>query len=507
MSRVKRNLVANYLGQGWSAVMGLAFIPVYIEYLGIESYGLIGLFAVMQAWLTLLDMGMTPTLNREMARFTAGAHSTQSIRDLLRSLEVICYSIAALIALIVWVASDYLANDWLKVEQLPVDVVTRALAIMAFVVALRFCEGIYRGSLYGLQRQVWYNSVNAILATLRHGGAVAILAWVSSSIEAFFIWQVAVSLLTVVVLALSVHGSLPKAHSRPKFSSTALAGIWKFASGIIGITFLAILLTQVDKVLLSRLLLLEEFGYYTLAATVAGALYMIIVPISQAIYPRMVELSTHEDKTRLIAVYHQSTQLVTVVTAPAVMLLSTFAGGVVYMWSGNVSLAENTSQILSAMVLGTFLHGLMFIPYHLQLAHGWTSLAVKTNLVAVFAFIPAIIWIVPHYGAVGAAWMWVTLNLGYFLISIQFMHRRLIPKEKWRWYFADVLLPIGGAIVVMLLAKELQPASYQDRWNWFAFLMIAGGLGLAASTALAGRIRPRILAIMSAFAGRFLVRV
>ena len=43
---LKKNFVANYFGQGWQALMGLAFVPVYIRYLGIESYGLIGIFEV-----------------------------------------------------------------------------------------------------------------------------------------------------------------------------------------------------------------------------------------------------------------------------------------------------------------------------------------------------------------------------------------------------------------------------------------------------------------------------
>ena len=183
---LKRNLIANYLGQGWTALMGLAFVPLYIQYLGIEAYGLIGLFAVMQAWLSLLDLGMTPALGREMARFTGGAHTPQSIRDLLRSLEVICFSLAALIALGVWGASGYLASDWLRAKQLAPEIVAQAVVVMALVMALRFCEGLYRSSLVGLQRQVWYNSVNAALATLRHAGAVPLLAWVSPTIEAFF---------------------------------------------------------------------------------------------------------------------------------------------------------------------------------------------------------------------------------------------------------------------------------------------------------------------------------
>ncbi len=493
MSQLKRNLVANYLGQGWSAVMGLAFIPLYIQYLGMEAFGLIGLFAVMQACLTLLDMGMMPTLNREMARYTAGAHSPQSIRDLLRSLEILCFSLAALIAVSIWAASGYLASDWLRAEKLPIAVVAQALSVMALVVALRFVEGIYRGSLFGLQRQVWYNGANAILATVRYGGAVAVLAWVSPTVQAFFLWQAFISLLSVAVFAASVHRALPQPPLPPRFSRVALAGVWKFASGMLWITFLALLLTQVDKVLLSRMLTLESFGYYTLAATVAGVLYVVISPITQAIFPRMVELSTRDDEAALISLYHQGAQLVTILTAPAVMLLSFFAGGVVFMWSGNTDLAENTAPILLPLVLGTFLNGLMWMPYQCQLAHGWTSLAIKTNSVAVLVLIPAIFWVVPHYGAVGAAWIWIALSAGHVLIAIHFMHHGLLPEEKWRWYFADVLLPIVGATGVMLLAQQLQPASYQDRWHWFVFLLITGSLALMASIVLADRIRPRLI--------------
>lgn len=496
MSQLKRNLVANYLGQGWTAVMGLAFIPLYIRYLGMEAYGLIGLFAVMQAWLTLLDMGMTPTLNREMARYTAGAHSPQSIRDLLRSLEILCFSLAALIAVGVWAASGYLASDWLKADKLPTAVVAQALSVMAFVVALRFVEGIYRGSLFGLQRQVWYNGASATLATLRHGGAVAVLAWISPTVQAFFLWQALISLLSVALFAAMVHRSLPRPKLPPRFSREALAGVGKFAGGMMGITVLALLLTQIDKVILSRMLTLTSFGYYTLAATVAGVLYMMISPITQAIFPRMVELSTGKDEPALITLYHQGAQLVTVLTAPAAMLLSFFAGGVVYMWSGNTDLAEQIAPILSALVLGTFLNGLMWMPYNCELAHGWTSLTVKTNIVAVLALVPAIFWVVPRYGPVGAAWLWVALNAGYVFIHIQFMHQRLIREEKIRWYFADVLIPVGGALCVMLLAQRLQPEHFQSRWHWFVFLVVVGSIAMLVSTLLANRIRPRLSSVL-----------
>lgn len=477
--------------------MGLAFVPIYIRYLGMESYGLIGLFAVIQAWVALLDMGMSPTLNREMARFTVGGHNSQSINDLLRSLEIICFAIAAVIALGVWSASDYLASSWLRADKLPTPLVAQALSIMAIVLALRFVEGIYRGSLFGLQRQVWYNAANAVLATIRHTGAVAVLVWLSPTVHAFFLWQAVVSVLSASVLAVGVHWALPKPQRSPKFSLESIASIWKFARGMLGITFLAVLLTQVDKILLSRLLSLESFGYYTLAATVAGVMYLVVGPITSAIYPRMVELSTKDNESTLIAVYHQGAQIVSTLIAPVAMLLCFFAGGVIFMWSGNTHLAENTAPILSALALGTFLNVLMWTPYQCQLAHGWTSLALMTNFVAVIILIPTIFYVVPRFGALGAAWLWVALNLGYVLIAIQVMHRRLIRKEKWRWYVNDLIQPVVGALAVIVIARQLQPKDYQDRWDWFAFLSITGSLALTASAVLADRIRPQLLTIVS----------
>ena len=493
---LKRNIIANYFGQGWAAVMGLAFVPLYIEYLGMEAYGLIGLFSVLQAWLAMLDMGMTPTLNREMARFTAGSHSPQSIHNLLRSLETIAVFIAAAIFLAVWSASAYFAADWLKAEKLPVATVSQALAIMGLVVALRFLESIYRGSLFGLQQQVWYNVVNATISTLRYGGAVIVLAWVTADVQTFFLWQAAISLLSIVILALRVHGTLPRPPDPSRFTLAALKEVWRFAGGMMVVTFLAVLLTQMDKVLLSRFLPLESFGYYTLVATVAGVLYLGIGPITTALYPRLVGLSTKQDHAALSSLYHQGVQLVTLLITPAAMLLGFFPREVLYVWSGSTDLAENAAPILSVFVIGVFLNGLMHMPAQLQLAYGWVKLGIQTNIVAVVILVPAIFWVVPRYGAIGAAWIWVILNAGYVLIVIQLMHRRLLVNDKWRWYFSDVVLPLSGGGGIMLLAKQFQPTSFNGRWQDLFFLLIAGGLALGASTLLADQVRPRILALL-----------
>ena len=252
--------------------MGLAFIPLYIKYLGVEAYGLIGFYAVLQAWLTLFDMGITQTLNREMARFSAGVHTPQSIHNLLRSLELIAIALAIVMFVLVWLLSGYISIHWLNAQKLSNGEVANAVTLMGFVIALRFVEGIYKGALLGLQKQIAVNIVNVLIATLRYGGVIALLAWYETSIKVFFVWQAFSSVASLILLVYLVYDTLPKPDKSSKFSRQAISEVWRFASGMLGITFLALLLTQIDKVLLSKLISLESYGYYTLAATVAGSL-------------------------------------------------------------------------------------------------------------------------------------------------------------------------------------------------------------------------------------------
>src|ERR1017187_5301917 len=131
-----------------------------------------------------------------MARFTGGAHNAQSIRDLLRSVELIGIAIAGGGALSIWGASGWLASNWLRAGSLPVEVVAQALTVMGMVTALRFLEDIYVSSITGLQRQVLQNTVTSIMATVRGLGAVVVLAWISPTVKAFFVWQGLTSLTT-----------------------------------------------------------------------------------------------------------------------------------------------------------------------------------------------------------------------------------------------------------------------------------------------------------------------
>jgi len=481
MGSVRRNIIANYAGGLWSALMSFAFVPLQVRYIGIEGYGLVGIYASMQVWFALLDMGIAPAVSREMARFGAGAHSARSIRELFNSLELVYVCLAALLAAVVVAGSSWIAAHWLNAQSLPVATVAETVGLIGCVAALRWIGAFYRGVLIGLQRQVWLSTFNSLFATLRGAAVVLVLAFISPTVQAFFIFQGLVGLLEISALAIiGTRRNLPRVPEAARFSPAAVRQVWRFAGGMAIITIISILLTQVDKLVLSKFLPLSQFGYYMLAYTAASVLHLMTTPVGNAAYPRLTELVTARDTTQLAATYHGLSQTLTLVLVPITVVMALFPQHVLLLWTHDPVITAAAAPLFSMLLVGNMLNGLYFVPYNLQLANGWTRFSIQVNLIALVVLVPVIYFGVRKVGPVAAAAAWVALNASYIFVALPIMHRHLLPGEQWRWYREDVLGPAAAIVVAVLgvrwLTGPADPAA--------PFAMIAT-LGLAAAAAFA----------------------
>ena len=277
-----------------------------------------------------------------------------------------------------------------------------------------------------------------------------------------------------------------------------LRSIWRFAAGMTGISIVTLFLVQTDKILLSTLLPLDMFGYYTLANTAAVASVFLVSAVFMAMFPRFSQLVALGDQDGLKNLYHQASQLISVAVIPVVLMVAFFSFDLLHLWTGDRVIAENTSMLLSLLVIGYGLNGLMHMPYALQLANGWTGLTIKINTAAVLVLVPALLWVVPKFGAVGAAWVWVLLNTGYLMIGIGLMHRRLLPDEKWRWYKEDVAAPLSAALLAASLCWWAMPDDL-GRLGSFGWIVISSSLVLAATALAATMVRRQVIAFLMRF--------
>jgi O-antigen/teichoic acid export membrane protein len=450
---LKNNILANLVGNTFTAIVFLVCIPIYVRYLGVEAYGLIGFFASLQVVFSVLDAGLSATLSREFARLSVSATGGSEQKNLLKTFETIYFAIATCIGLIILSLAPVISKHWLSTVHLSPATVRLVLIQMGVLLALRWPYALYAGGLTGLQKQVLYNAVNTSGELVKAVGAIAVLMFVNNSIVAFFYWQIIITAITMVTMHFILWRQLPVTGGKPIFSKAVLKKNKSFAAGMGGTTLAVIILTQSDKIILSKILNLQSFGYYTLAYAIASSLNKITIPVSQAIYPRLVQLVHSDQYKKLAKLYHTGCQLIACFIVPAALTVIFFAKEIVLLWTRNQTLTEAVYPLVRVFIVGTACNALVTIPYMTQLAHGWAKFGLYQNIIAIMFLIPSIIYLTNTYGVSGAVWAWAILNTFYILVSMPIMFTKILKTEKWIWYWNDFLLILIPALTSAVLLR------------------------------------------------------
>jgi len=490
------NLLAGLTNSIWTVLVGLAVVPLYLKYLGIEAFGLIGFFTTLQALFQLLDLGFAATANREVARRSASGNLRES-GNLLHTLAVIYWGIAGIIALIVLALAPFLAQHWLQSRQLPQETVARAVVLMGLTLACRWPIGLYQGALMGAQRLAVSSGVNIAMVTLGNFGAVAVLALVSPTIQAFFLWQAGVGLLHAATVRWAAWRAVGRSEG-VRFDVDELRRIWRFSAGMSGIALSSLMFTQLDKVLLSKVLGLEDFGRYMLATVVAGALSVLITPTFNAMYPRFCALVASGNTEKLADLYRLGTRLLATVLFPVATALAMFSEELLRVWTGNSEIASSVAPVVTLLAIGSALNGVMHFPYALQLAFGNTRLPLTINCALTIVMFPLTVFLALSYGAMGGAVAWLIVEVLYVMLGTWLTHRHLLRSLAPTWLFQDVGFSFGLSVLVVAVGGW---ALRHLELSLYARLACGGGLA-ALACVLSWLLSPQLRSLARAYIGK-----
>jgi O-antigen/teichoic acid export membrane protein len=262
----------------------------------------------------------------------------------------------------------------------------------------------------------------------------------------------------------------------------------RFAAGVTAVTIVSMLLTELDKLVISKRLSLETFGYYSLGWSIAASLYLLSAPVFSAFFPVLTRHAASNAKHELAVTYHRAAQLISVLVMPAAVTFIFFARPLIFAWTGNHTTADYAWLSASLLTAGTACNCIVSIPYALQLAHGWTSLAFWTNLFSAFITIPLLLVLTIRFGGPGAASVWLMINASYFLTQVQLMHRRYVSGHRLRWYLEDIALPLIACAAAAALVSHFAPAA-DTRIGIILLAIVSGSAALAAASLAAPLVR------------------
>lgn len=439
-----KNIKANYINQVYVAAVGIVVVPLYAKYLGVEAYGLIGFFSMLQSWFLLLDVGLTPTISRVCARFRAGAIEKIEFFKFNSILTLMFYSVAVIGGLLLLLSSSYISTHWLSSSKVEVQTIHFSIGVMGILIPIRWLCGLYRGVITGYERFVLLSYFNIIIATFRFLIVIPVMALTEYSLKVFFIYQLCIAALELFYLGFYVRRGL-----NIKLTSFNLKDFYdlkvhlKFSVVLAFTSIVWIFVTQSDKLILSGILNLKDYGYFTMATVLAGGLIVLGTPIGNAIMPRLSNLYAANKMAEFETVFVKSTKLCVYIVGSCALLLSLFAAEISLIWTRDIKTVKEIAGLISIYALANGMLAVSSFNYYLQYSVGKLKLHFWSNLFVAILIVPTIIFVASSYGVYGAAYVWLSLNVFYFFIWNPFVVRKLMPNLMVGWFLNAVVKPVA----------------------------------------------------------------
>jgi len=288
------------------------------------------------------------------------------------------------------------------------------------------------------------------MLTIANVGVIAILEFFSPTIEAFFIWQASINLLFMIIMRAVAWLIIGNSRSH-FFDINYFKRILKFSIGASVISLTGLLMTQLDKIILSKTLGLDNYGKYMLATTLASALFLIIMPLYNTIYPRFSSLIAEKKIDELLQLYRTASHFLATILFPLAMVITLFSELFIRFWTGNVGLSADVAPLLSILVIASALHGISFIPYTLMMAEGDTKSILKINIPLLLIMIPLITILSMRYGLIGGALSQLILFIFHVFLYAR-IQKKYFKGYAWQWLLKDVGVPLGFTILLGALA-------------------------------------------------------
>lgn len=471
---VIRNTALSYAGQAYTLLVGILIMPFYLGHMGAEAYGLIGFFSVVQAWLQLLDAGLSPSLVRAVAHQQGTEVKDYHSGRLLRSFEIIFVPLAGLCCLAMTVAGDWIAVHWLNARELSTQTLVECIALMGFIIALRLYSTLYKSGIQGLEHHAWLNIANVIIATLRYFGGLFLVSTISSDPVVFFKFQVLVGLVETLIFAAHAYRQMPTPSWLTGFDWQLVKPIIPFAASMSGTAVLWIVLTQIDKVLLSEMLPLNEYGYFSLVALITTGIMMLSNPLAQTLLPRLTVLMAEGRRDDMHRLFLAANRFVCTFLFPLAALIALHAHEMVYAWSGDEAAAQWSRAILPWYSLGSAIMAVSAFQFYLQYAYGQMRLHVWYSVVSALITVPTMVLAIHYHGAAGAAIAWFVLRVVSFAVWPAIVHQRLAPGIHGAWLRDIIRISVMTGVGLALGEPVLRMIADDSRFNTFLGLAVSG---------------------------------
>jgi O-antigen/teichoic acid export membrane protein len=355
-----------------------------------------------------------------------------------------------------FLSADFVAYSWLGAQDKDASLVIKLIALNVF---FRWIVMFYQATLLGMEKHTLINvgqiSYQILVPVIGIAG-IYLRGW--GLIELVWCYLAGSAVLATVFCWLSWRNT--GGFSTAIFDARKARQLAAFAFKVAGVTIPGIALMEIDKIVASKILDLETFGWYVLVANVASALVILATPIYQVAFPRLTSLHAAGDQARFMHLYRMFTRMSALMVFPAAIALAVFSEPVLMLYTGKPDLVEGMWPVFSILLVAKAFHASGMIPYAVQVARKELRLGFYLNVASLALMAVSLPILSSWLGAIGLAWSWFLVTFGYFTLGMWLFHRTFFRGGYWQWLTRDNLPVISLSLLTsVVILKLLEPAA------------------------------------------------
>ena len=191
---MRADILVNMIGMAIIMMLTFFATPYYLKYLGSEAFGLIGFFYLFSMSISIFDFGVSPFLQREIAKSTdtnylnMNMNMNMNMNNIIQIVTVYFILILLFANILSIPLSSFIANIWLTSDAwdlLSIAEVKKSIRLIFLVSSLLMIVNLFKCGLTGYQLHRWLNISLIATSLLRYVGSIILIGSFNGSIVDF----------------------------------------------------------------------------------------------------------------------------------------------------------------------------------------------------------------------------------------------------------------------------------------------------------------------------------
>lgn len=458
--------------------VGLVAIPLLIQQLGVERFGLLNLAWLLVGYFSLFDFGLGRALTRLVAEKLGSGRAdeifalTGTAMGLIRWLGLAAGVLVAFLS--PWVV------DWLAISPELRDETLVGLWVLSAALPFVLLSAGWRGVLEAYGRFDLVNWVRIPLGVALFLAPLLALWWADGLVPVLMSlaftrvagWWFSRLMCFRLCPELRREGGFNRDLVRPLLAF----GSWMTVSNVVGP-----LMVYVDRFLIGGLLSAAAVAYYATPYEIVTRLWIVSGAVTSVLFP-IVAARLVVDRDGVQAVYRQGMKCVFLLMLPAVAVLYLFAGEGLTWWVG-ADFAESGQQVARILLLGVFVNALGQVAITVLHGAGRADWAAKLHLFELPFYLLLLYFGASRYGIEGVAVAWL-LRVVVDSVSMVILVRRVLAASyRFVWL---VICWLGAAVALLVFSHVIESTAL--RAGFLCLLLLACGILLPRQLRLLGQV-------------------